>query len=120
VLLGSVAETDLRWRGLQLALVGTPVPNERMLQWSICAGSGSPAPHNCAIDGEQDDRPDGGHEDTPYEPSATYAQHGLRYEPPDEGTGDTEEDSHYDPAGVVARHDQLTQSPCDRPDYYPD
>jgi hypothetical protein len=83
------------------------------------SSSGSPAPHHCAIDGQQDDRPDGSHEDGPYKPPAAYAKDVLRYEPSHEGTGDTDESSCYGPTGVIAWHDQLAQSTGDRPDYDP-
>ena len=83
------------------------------------SSSGSPAPHHCAIDGQQDDRPGSSHDDGPYKTPATHAKDVLRYEPSHEGTGNTDEDSCYDSAGVIARHDQLAQSTGDRPDYDP-
>src|SRR5215211_7668068 len=67
------------------------------------SSSGTPAPHYCAIDGQQDDRPDGSYNDGPYKPPAAYAKDVLRYEP----------------TGVIAWHDQLAQSTGDRPDYDP-
>ena len=39
---------------------------------------------------------------------------------PDEGTGDPDENRNYDPAGIVARHDQLAKRTGDQPDYDPD
>src|SRR5215211_1409949 len=85
-----------------------------------CEASSCPTTRDQAVESEQYDCPQGGHEDGPdVESRGPRSAEKPHDEPPDYGPRHPNENGHEETPRVVARHDQFAQHACYQADYDP-